>query len=97
MIRILQKSKTKSRVPFICPTGYCTGLCIMSKVQGVFLWFGFGGYILFSSKCIAEVSLFWLSAVICLAFMFPIYWWNFENHFITYHYHGGRIDFLGKA
>ena len=97
MIRILQKKQTKkSNALLFVMLGICTGLCIMSKVQGIFLWFGFGGYILFYRRSLLKFPLFWLSALICLSLMFPMYWWNFENQFITFHYHGGRIGFWGK-
>ena len=97
MVRILQKNQNEIPGTFLFVLlGICTGLCIMSKVQGVFLWFGFGGWVLFYRRALLKSPLFWLSAVICLVLMFPIYWWNFENHFITYHYHGARIGFWGK-
>jgi hypothetical protein len=97
MIRILQeKQNEKSFTLSFILLGICTGLCIMSKAQGVFLWIGFGGYILFHRRELLKSPPLWLSVALCLVIIFPIYWWNFENHFITYHYHGGRIRFWGK-
>jgi Dolichyl-phosphate-mannose-protein mannosyltransferase len=97
MIRILQKKQNENSytLSFIL-LGICTGLCIMSKAQGVFLWIGFGGFILFHRRALLKSPQLWLSVALCLVIIFPIYWWNFENHFITYHYHGGRIGFWGK-
>jgi len=97
MIRILhtKQNNNPDTLSFIF-LGICTGFCIMSKVQGVFLWFGFGGYILFHHRGLLKSPQLWLSSVICLGIIFPIYWWNVQNHFITYHYHGGRIAFWGK-
>jgi len=98
MIRILQKKQNeKSTTLSFVLLGICTGLCIMGKVQGVFLWLGFGGYILFHRRDLLKSPGLWLSAALCLAVIFPIFWWNVENHFITYHYHGARIGFWGKA
>ncbi|HEY4967814.1 MAG TPA: glycosyltransferase family 39 protein, partial [Puia sp.] len=98
MIRILQKKQNEkpTALSFVL-LGICTGLCIMGKVQGVFLWLGFGGYILFHRRDLLKYPGLWLSAALCLAVIFPIFWWNVENHFITYHYHGARIGFWGKA
>ena len=97
MIRILQKKQNgKSNALLFVMLGICTGLCIMSKVQGIFLWLGFGGYILFYRRAFLKSPFFWSSVIICLALMFPMYWWNFRNHFITWSYHGGRIHFWGK-
>jgi hypothetical protein len=97
MIRILQNKKNEkgNSILFIL-LGICTGLCIMSKVQGVFLWFGFGGFILFHRRRLLMSPMLWISLFICLVLVFPIYWWNFGNHFITYRYHGARVGFWGK-
>jgi hypothetical protein len=96
MIRILEnKQGEKTRPLFFILLGISTGLCIMSKVHGVFLWFGFGGYLLFHRSGLLKSPMFWLSVAICLGIIFPIYLWNLENHFITYRYHQGRISFWG--
>jgi hypothetical protein len=97
MIRILQVSQTKKPDTLLFVLlGISTGLCIMSKVQGVFLWFGFGGYILFHRRELLKSPMLWISGALCLAIIFPIYWWNYENHFITYRYQGARVSFWGK-
>lgn len=97
MIRILQRNPTDraTAIDFIL-LGISVGLCIMSKVQGVFLWLGFGAYILFHRRELLKSPMLWISAVIGLAIVSPIYWWNLENHFITYQYHGSRIGLFGK-
>jgi hypothetical protein len=97
MIRILQKKDNENRNSILLILlGICTGLCIMSKVQGVFLWIGFGGFILFHRRELLKSPMLWLSIAICIGLMFPIYWWNYGNHFITYRYHGGRVGLWGK-
>ena len=97
MIRILNTKQNKKSGTFsFIFLGICTGLCIMSKVQGVFLWLGFGTYILFHRRVLLKSPMLWISVALCLGIVFPIYWWNYENHFITYHYHGARIGFWGK-
>jgi hypothetical protein len=95
MIRILQKKQNGNAVLFIL-LGICTGLCIMSKIQGVFLWIGFGGFILFHQRELLKSPMLWVSMLVCLAIIFPIYWWNIGNHFITYRYHGARVAFWGR-
>jgi hypothetical protein len=96
MIRVLEKPAYTSRaVPFIL-LGVSIGLCIMSKVHGIFLWFGFGGYIIFHRRELLKSPALWISACISLVIICPIYLWNLENHFLTYGYHQGRIRFWGE-
>lgn len=97
MIVILKHNKDGKLpvTPFIL-LGISIGLCIMSKVHGIFLWIGFVGYIIFLRKDLLKSPALWFSAFVSLIIVFPIYWWNLENHFITYQYHQGRISFWGK-
>jgi 4-amino-4-deoxy-L-arabinose transferase-like glycosyltransferase len=96
MIRIVGAGKRSNQMLYFILLGISTGLCIMSKVHGVFLWFGFGGYIIFYQRHLLKSSAFWASVIISLVIIFPVFWWNYENHFITYQYHQGRINFWGK-
>jgi hypothetical protein len=68
----------------------------MSKLHGVFLWLGFGGYIIFHRRDLLKSPMLWISGILSLVVISPIYWWNYENHFITYQYHQDRISFWGK-
>jgi hypothetical protein len=81
---------------FFILLGVSAGLCIMSKVHGVFLWFGFGTYIIIYRRDILKSPFLWLSVLISLIIISPIFFWNSDNHFITYTYHQGRIGFLGS-
>ena len=97
MIRILEINPAdKNRPVFFILLGISVGLCIMSKVHGIFLWLGFGGYIIFYRRDLLRSSMLWISVVISLLIIFPIYQWNLENHFITYSYHQGRIRLWGS-
>lgn len=98
MIRILEErgASRKQSVDFIL-LGISIGLCIMSKVHGIFLWLGFGAYIIFHRRELLKLSMLWISGIISLAIIYPIYRWNLENHFITYQYHQGRISFWGSS
>jgi hypothetical protein len=96
MIRILAKPQNKNRAGWFVLLGVSIGLCIMSKVHGVFLWFGFGGYTLIHRRDLLKSPMFWVSGLISLGIIFPIYLWNLGNHFLTYHYHHGRIVLWGN-
>lgn len=75
--------------------GVSAGLCIMSKVHGIFLWLGFGGYLIFYRRDVLKSPMLWISALITIMIISPIFFWNFHNHFVNYAYHQGRISFLG--
>ena len=76
--------------------GIVIGLCIMSKVHGIFLWFGFGLYILFFDKKLLRSPYLYLSILLTLIIISPIFFWNLQNHFITCSFHNGRVGFWGK-
>lgn len=71
--------------------GLFSGLCIMSKIHGVFLWLGFGLYVLFYKRELLKNSSLYLAILITLVIISPILIWNIENHFITYTYHSQRV------
>ncbi len=71
--------------------GLVSGLCIMSKVHGVFLWFGFGLYILFFKRILLKNASLHLAVLITLVIIFPIFFWNINNNFITYTFHSQRV------
>jgi Dolichyl-phosphate-mannose-protein mannosyltransferase len=98
MIRILDyKSVSKKQSVDFILLGISIGLCIMSKVHGVFLWLGFGAYIIFHRRELLKLPMLWISGIISLVIIYPIYQWNLENYFITYQYHQGRISFWGSS
>lgn len=71
--------------------GIVAGLCIMSKVHGIFLWLGFGLYIvIYQRKLLGNVYLY-LGALLTAIIISPILIWNIQNDFITYTYHGSRV------
>ncbi len=77
--------------------GVSTGLCIMSKVHGVFLCLGFGAYLIFHRRDIFKSPILWVSVLISIIIISPIFFWNLNNHFVTYTYHQSRIGFLGGS
>jgi hypothetical protein len=71
--------------------GLFAGLCIMSKIHGVFLWFGFGLYILFYKRSLLTNGSIYLALLITLLLISPILIWNIDNNFITYTFHSKRV------
>lgn len=71
--------------------GIVAGLCTMSKVHGIFLWFGL---LLYALSCYHKLLLniyFYLSGLITLAIISPVLIWNIHNKFITYSFHSSRV------
>lgn len=83
--------KNKNYNTTILLFGVVAGLCILSKVHGVFLWIGFGLYILFYKRSLLSNRNLYISLLISLAIISPILIWNIENHFITYAFHSNRV------
>lgn len=88
---VLATEKTSNFNFRILIFGIIAGLCIMSKVHGVFLWIGFGLYILFYDRSLLSNKYLYFSIVFTLVIISPILIWNIENHFITYTFHSNRI------
>ena len=97
MTEILDENlPVKKQNLFLIFLGLAIGLCIMSKVHGIFLWFGFGLYILFFRKNLLKSPYLYLSAILTVIVISPIFFWNWQNHFITYSFHNDRVGFFGK-
>ena len=72
--------------------GMAMGLCIMSKVHGVFLWGGFGLWIIFFKLSWFKKPQLYLSICITLVLISPIFIWNLTYDFATWNYHSQRVD-----
>jgi hypothetical protein len=75
--------------------GICSGLCIMSKVHGVYLWVGLDLYILLYKQAWLRNLKVYTSLVITLVIVSPIILWNIQNDFVTYAFHSKRIIING--
>ncbi|MBB5286997.1 hypothetical protein HNQ92_005159 [Rhabdobacter roseus] len=72
--------------------GLFIGLAVMSKVHGVFLWLGFGGYIIFHQRNLLKNPFLYLSGILTLLIVSPIVLWNFDNQFISWQFHSARVE-----
>jgi hypothetical protein len=77
--------------------GLSAGLCIMSKVHGVFLWGGLGLFILGQKRGWLRLPQLYLSALVSLLVISPILVWNAEYDFVTYRFHSDRVVVAGKG
>jgi len=75
--------------------GLLIGLATLSKVHGLFLWAGFGAYLLFTNyKRLFSVG-FILAVLVTLLCIVPIVYWNISYDFITYRFHSERVTHTG--
>ena len=85
------ENKSLSKKYYLLLFGLCTGFCIMSKVHGVFLWLGYGLYVLLFDRKTLTNGYFYLAILITAAIISPILFWNIDNNFITYSFHSKRV------
>jgi hypothetical protein len=71
--------------------GLAAGLCIMSKVHGIFLWLGLGLYIVLYNRKLLKNKYLYLAAIISAVIVSPVLFWNIENKFVTWAFHSGRV------
>lgn len=71
--------------------GITAGLCVMSKVHGIFLWVGVGLFVLVHQRDWLKLFPMYLSAFVSLIIISPIFIWNFLNDFVTYKFHSNRV------
>ena len=80
-----------------CLFGLLSGLCIMSKVHGAFLWVGALSYLLIYDRSAFRSRAIYYALGITLLLVMPILVWNLQNNFITYKFHSSRITLPGAS
>lgn len=91
MIRIAQSQSSSFINTGLILLGFSIGLCILSKVHGVFCWIGFGGFILFHKRSLLKNPYLYISVLITAAMLIPSFLWTLSNKMSTVDYHGSRI------
>lgn len=75
--------------------GCLIGLATLSKIHGLYLWGGFGGFILFHQYKTLKQPFLYIAVIITLLALIPILYWNMDNDFITYKFHSKRVMHTG--
>lgn len=93
LTRIISRLENKITIPIFywLLYGLFSGLCVFCKVHGIFLWVGFGLYILIYNRQILLQPWLYLSFLLSLIIFSPIIFWNINNEFVTWHFHSSRI------
>jgi hypothetical protein len=71
--------------------GLMIGLAAMCKIHGLYLWAGFGLFLVITNiKNLLNWRLY-IAILVTLICIMPIFYWNIVNDFITYRYHSERV------
>jgi len=89
---IYRKTNRSSTRTNLLLAGVLIGLSILSKAQGIFLWIGFGGYILFTSVRLLKNPFLYLGILITIIFIAPAINWSLNNNLSNINFHIGRMQ-----
>ena len=76
---------------FLLLFGLFAGLAMLSKYSGIFLWVGMGLYILLFNRKQLKNPYLYLALLISALCCLPILYWNLQNDFISFRFHGERV------
>lgn len=90
MCRLICKDETTKTANWLL-LGIAIGLAALSKIHGLYLWVGFGLFIIIKRvKWLMNWRLY-AAGLITLLILLPIVYWNVQNNFITYKFHSERV------
>ena len=81
---------------YLLLAGLFSGLAMLSKYSGAFIWIGVGLYVIFYSRKEFKNPFMYLSVIISAICLLPILIWNVNNEFISFTFHGNRVGFFGE-
>ena len=91
-----QNVQPKSQNILLVWFGVTVGLAMLCKIHSIFLWLGFILYIVLYHRSILKNKYVYVAAFISILIFLPVIVWNINNHFITYQYHGNRVNVLNN-
>ena len=95
VLRYFDKLSTQ-QPKFLLLFGLFAGLAMLSKYSGIFLWVGMGLYILIFNRKQLKNPYLYLALLISAICCIPILYWNIQNDFISFRFHGERVGLFGK-
>lgn len=90
------KAGNGSKSLYLVLFGLFTGLAILSKYTGVFLWLGLVLYLLLFDRKQFKNPILYLSLLISVTCCLPILYWNIQHDFVSLSFHGGRVSLFGR-
>ncbi|MCX6247603.1 MAG: glycosyltransferase family 39 protein [Bacteroidetes bacterium] len=89
------KELTKSSRIKLLLAGLTVGLALLSKYHSAFLVIGVLLYMIFFNRRWFRAKETYLAFLIALALFMPVIIWNWQNSFISFTYHEGRVGYSG--
>ncbi|NCT95224.1 MAG: glycosyltransferase family 39 protein [Chitinophagaceae bacterium] len=103
MAHIVLQHKEEEKLGNWLILGTLIGLAALCKVHGLYLWVGFGGFLLFHRFTWLSNWRIYAGIAVTLICLIPIVYWNIQYDFITYRFHSDRVthtslqwDMLGR-
>ena len=90
-LRVIARHEGIQKNHYLILFGLFAGLAMLSKYSGVFLWVGMGLYILIFNRKQLKNPYLYLSLLISALCCLPILYWNLQNDFISFSFHGERV------
>lgn len=95
VMSLLLFTNKEKQIGYWALLGLLIGLATLSKVHGLFLWAGFGAYLLFTNYKKIFSWHFIIAVGVTLLCTLPIVYWNVIYDFITYRFHSERVTHTG--
>ncbi len=76
---------------FWIKAGCFVGLGFLSKYHSLFLWLGAGLFFIFYLRKVFYSRGIYIASLIILVFMLPVLYWNYQNDWISFTFHFGRV------
>lgn len=77
--------------------GMVIGLGMLSKYTSVFLWPGIFLYLIFYNRNWFKSLSLYAAGLISLIVFSPVLIWNYLHHFISFTFHGDRVEMAGSS
>ncbi|NLH53047.1 MAG: glycosyltransferase family 39 protein [Bacteroidales bacterium] len=92
-IRSIGKSEAEANTRrWLLLAGLFTGMAMLSKYTAIFLWMGAGLYVLLFARNWLRVKELYFSILLTLIIFLPVLIWNYRNGWVSFGFHGGRVD-----
>ncbi len=97
LIQVLPKSPEKAHTLKLILGFLCIGLAVYSKYQAIYLLVGVCLYVLFFNRKWLQKIQFYLAFTFPISALLLIFYWNYQNDFISYKFHNNRVSFFSLS
>ena len=91
-----EETRTLCRIALML-AGIFIGLAMLSKYSSFFIWVGAFVYIISSNRKILGDIYLYLSVLLSLVFLLPVFLWNVENDFISFAFQSAKLPLFNST